>query len=127
LFETPEKKPIGICGRYHVPTGIGKPVFRRASTPLSTPEEGQSAPARRRPSSFNTPETVELLRKSGPEHPTAQLVLANVLLKRHETEDAVAELRAYLHRPEVSQEDKKNVACLVDKLTRPPGAIACAQ
>jgi hypothetical protein len=71
-----------------------------------------------------TQETVELLRKSREESPTARLLLASVLLKRNATDEAVAELRGYLEQPNAQGKDK--VECMVERLTKPAGTVSCA-
>jgi tetratricopeptide (TPR) repeat protein len=72
----------------------------------------------------DTPEAVELLRKSRAEFPGARLALSDVLLKHHEVDDAVRELREYLQQPNAPAKDK--VACMVERLTMPAGSSTCA-
>jgi len=69
-------------------------------------------------------DAVELLRANRARFPAARLLLANLLLKQHATEEAAAELRAYLEQPQAPQKEK--VACIVEKLTRPTQASSCA-
>ena len=75
---------------------------------------------------YNTPEAMELLQKSTHDYPVAQLVLANVLLKRNATAEAVAELRQYVQRPEIPQNEKDRVTCIVEELTHPPANLGCS-
>ncbi|HET7209035.1 MAG TPA: tetratricopeptide repeat protein [Terriglobales bacterium] len=72
----------------------------------------------------DTPEVVELLRKSPSKFPAAHLVLASIFLKRNATEEAVGELREYLQQPEAPEKEK--VACMVERLTQPSGNHTCA-
>ena len=53
----------------------------------------------------NTPETLELLRQSRTNFPVARLVLAQVLAKVGQTDEAVDELRAYLLDPNATEKD----------------------
>lgn len=66
-------------------------------------------------------EIVGLLRTSSTEFPVAHLALAILLLRRHSTEEAVAEFREYLpHSP-----NKQKVACMIERLTEPSGTSNC--
>lgn len=66
-------------------------------------------------------ETIELLRDSRKGFPAAHLHLVCVLLRRHATDEAVAELREYLQQPEVPEKDI--VACMIERLRK---ASTCA-
>jgi len=68
-------------------------------------------------------ETVDLLRASTTEFPVAHLTLAILLLKRHSTDEAVAELREYL--PHSDNTQKADVACIIEKLTGHLAASRC--
>src|SRR5262249_45180272 len=57
-------------------------------------------------------EAVDLLRASSAEFPVAHLALAILLLKRHLTEESVAELREYLPH----SENKQRVICMIERL-----------
>ncbi len=63
-----------------------------------------------------TAETVEQLRLSGSQIPTARLVLADVLYRRGALPDAAAELRAYLEVP--GAPEKEQVRSWLVQLTR---------
>jgi len=69
-------------------------------------------------------ETVDLLRTSSVEFPVAHLALASLLLKRHATQEAVAELREYL--PHSGDTEKASVACIIEKLTEHLAGSQCA-
>jgi len=60
-------------------------------------------------------ETLDLLRTSSAKFPVAHLALASLLLKRHATQEAVAELREYL--PHSVNKERASVACIIEKLT----------
>jgi hypothetical protein len=72
----------------------------------------------------DTPEAVELLKKSKERFAVARLVLANVYLKRGAINTAVDELRGYIAQPGIS--DREKVQCMVRKLTEPEGTVSCA-
>jgi predicted Zn-dependent protease len=72
----------------------------------------------------DTPEAVELLKKSKEQYPVARLVLANMYLKHGAMKDAVDELRGYIAQPDAPSKEK--VACMVRKLTEPEGTVDCA-
>lgn len=72
----------------------------------------------------NSMEAVELLRRSRPQFPMAQLILAGVLLKRNARDEAIAELRAYLQQPNAPLRDK--ASCMLEKLTLPPDKAVCS-
>jgi tetratricopeptide (TPR) repeat protein len=71
----------------------------------------------------DTPEAMELLKKSKEQYAAARLVLANVYLKHGAVNDAVGELRGYIAQPDAPS--KERVECLVRKLTEPEGAVSC--
>jgi len=66
-------------------------------------------------------EAVDLLRASSAEFPVAHLTLASLLLKRHSTEQAVAELREYLPH----SQNQQIIICIIDKLTKHLGPSHC--
>src|SRR5262245_4165974 len=68
-------------------------------------------------------ETVDLLRTSSAKFPVAHLALASLLLKRHATQEAVAELREYL--PHSGNAEKASVACIIEKLTEHLAGSQC--
>jgi len=68
-------------------------------------------------------ETMDLLRTSSAEFPVAHLTLASLLVKRHATEEAAAELREYLPHSDSTQ--KAHVACIIEKLTDHLGTSHC--
>ena len=70
-------------------------------------------------------ETVDLLRTSSAEFPVAHLDLAILLLKRHATQEAAAELREYL--PHSSNAEKASVACIIEKLTEHLAGSRCVR
>ena len=72
----------------------------------------------------DTPEAMELLKKSKKQYVVARLVLANVYLKHGATSNAVDELRGYLAQPDAPAKEK--VDCMVRKLTEPEGTVSCA-
>ena len=72
----------------------------------------------------DTPEVLKMLRASGGQFPAAHLVLANLLLKRNASDDALAELREYMRQPEAPQKDK--VACMIERLSQPAHVSTCA-
>jgi tetratricopeptide (TPR) repeat protein len=72
----------------------------------------------------DTPEAVELLKKSKEQYPVARLVLANMYLKHGAMKDAVDELRGYIAQPDAPSKEK--VECMVRKLTEPEGTVDCA-
>lgn len=72
----------------------------------------------------NTPEVMALLRDSRSDFPAARLVLAGSLLKCNATEEAVAELSAYLAEPHAPGKDQ--IACVIEKLTKPGGTSTCS-
>lgn len=69
-------------------------------------------------------ETVNLLRTSSAEFPVAHLAMAGLLLKRHATQEAAAELREYL--PHSGNMEKASVACIIEKLTEHLAGSQCA-
>jgi tetratricopeptide (TPR) repeat protein len=54
----------------------------------------------------NTAETLDLLRQSRTNYPPARLVLAQILFKRGQTDEAVAELHGYLDDPNAVEKEK---------------------
>jgi tetratricopeptide (TPR) repeat protein len=72
----------------------------------------------------NSMEAVELLRRSRPEIPMAQLILAGLLLKRNARDEAIAELRTYLQQPNAPLRDQ--ASCMLEKLTLPPDKAVCS-
>jgi thioredoxin-like negative regulator of GroEL len=74
---------------------------------------------------INTSETVELLHQAATEIPNARILLVQVLLKRGEVDQAVAELREYLKSPNAS--NKQQVGCWLAHLTRVSGEPHCAR
>jgi len=66
-------------------------------------------------------ETVDLFRSSSAEFPVAHLALAIVLLRRHSTEEAVAEFREYLPH----SQNKQRVTCMIEKLSENLGPSYC--
>lgn len=70
-----------------------------------------------------TPEALQLLRKSREQYAVARLLLANVYLRHGAVNEAVAELRGYIAQPDA--EGKEKVQCMVRKLTEPEGTVNC--
>jgi tetratricopeptide (TPR) repeat protein len=54
----------------------------------------------------NTTETLDLLRQSRTDYPPARLVLAQILFKRGQTDEAVCELHGYLDDPNAVEKEK---------------------
>jgi tetratricopeptide (TPR) repeat protein len=71
----------------------------------------------------NTAETIELLSQSRARYVPARLILASVLLKRGQTDDAITELHSYLDLPDAPDKDK--VACALAQLTNASAVSAC--
>ena len=71
-----------------------------------------------------TPEALQLLRKSKEQYAVSRLLLANVYLKHGAVDEAVAELRGYAVQPNV--EAKERVLCMVRHLTEPEGTANCS-
>jgi tetratricopeptide (TPR) repeat protein len=71
-----------------------------------------------------TPEALQLLRKSKEQYAVSRLLLANVYLKHGAVDEAVAELRGYAVQPNV--EAKERVLCMVRHLTEPEGTVNCS-
>jgi tetratricopeptide (TPR) repeat protein len=72
----------------------------------------------------DTPEAMELLKKSKEQYVVARLVLANVYLKHGATSNALDELRGYIAQPDAPAKEKAE--CMVRKLTEPEGTVKCA-
>lgn len=72
----------------------------------------------------DTQEVMALLRESRSAFPAARLALAGLLLKHNATEEAVAELSAYLGQPQAPGKDI--IACVIEKLTKPTGTSTCS-
>jgi tetratricopeptide (TPR) repeat protein len=71
-----------------------------------------------------TPEALQLIRKSREQYAASRLILANLYLKHGAVDDAVAELRGYAAQPDV--EAKERVLCMVRHLTEPKGTETCS-
>ena len=71
-----------------------------------------------------TPEALQLIRKSKDQYAVSRLILANVYLKHGAVDEAVTELRGYAAQPNV--EAKERVECMVRHLTEPEGTVTCS-
>ena len=71
-----------------------------------------------------TPEALQLIRKSKDQYAVSRLILANVYLKHGAVDEAVTELRGYAAQPNV--EAKERVLCMVRHLTEPEGTVTCS-
>jgi len=71
-----------------------------------------------------TPEALQLIRKSKDQYAVSRLILANVYLKHGAVDEAVAELRGYAAQPNV--EARERVLCMVRHLTEPEGTVTCS-
>jgi tetratricopeptide (TPR) repeat protein len=71
-----------------------------------------------------TPEALQLLRKTKEQYAASRLLLANVYLKHGAVDEAVAELRGYAAQPDV--EARQRVLCMVEHLTEPEGTATCS-
>jgi tetratricopeptide (TPR) repeat protein len=71
-----------------------------------------------------TPEALELIRKSKDQYAVSRLILANVYLRHGAVDEAVAELRGYAAQPNV--EARERVLCMVRHLTEPEGTVTCS-
>jgi tetratricopeptide (TPR) repeat protein len=72
-----------------------------------------------------TPEAIDLLRKTQAQYPAAHLVLSNIFLKRNQPDDAKVELKAYLAQPNAM--DKEKVQCILQHLSEPAAATCAMQ
>ncbi len=66
-------------------------------------------------------EAEDLLRESTPQYPEARLPLAQVLLNRGASREAVSELNAYLKSPGASPDKKQAVQNWINRVTQAPG------
>jgi tetratricopeptide (TPR) repeat protein len=71
----------------------------------------------------NTAEAMELLRDSRSNYAPARVALADVLLKRGRTEEAITELQNYVNTP--GAPDKEKIECNLANLTHAPEAATC--
>lgn len=71
-----------------------------------------------------TPEALQLIRKSKEHYAVSRLILANVYLKHGAVDEAVTELRGYATQANV--EAKERVLCMVRHLTEPEGTVTCS-
>lgn len=72
---------------------------------------------------INTGETVELLRRGTSEVPNSRMLLAQVLLKRGATDQAIAELEEYLKIP--NARNKQQAGCWLAHLKQLPSGLDC--
>jgi tetratricopeptide (TPR) repeat protein len=73
----------------------------------------------------DTSETERLLRESFGEFPGAHLALAHLLLNRNERDAAAQQLRDYVEQAQITDRQKDNIHCAIEKLTLPASQSAC--